>query len=117
MSALLTEFLGGGFLVAGAAFLLVGGIGLLRLPDLFTRMHAAGITDTLGAGLILVGLMFEAGPTLVSVKLFLSLVFLFFTSPTSTHALARAALSTGVKPRLADPRSPDDGEGDPPSKT
>jgi multisubunit Na+/H+ antiporter MnhG subunit len=45
------------------------------------------------------------------------LLFLFFTSPTSTHALARAALSTGVKPRLADPASPDDGEGDPPSKT
>ncbi len=117
MSALLTEILGWGFLVAGAAFLLVGGIGLLRLPDLFTRMHAAGITDTLGAGLILVGLMFQAGPTLVSVKLFLILVFLFTTSPTSTHALASAALSTGVKPRLADPPSPDDGEGDPPSKT
>ena len=117
MSALLTEILGWGFLVAGAGFLLVGGIGLLRLPDLFTRMHAAGVTDTLGAGLILVGLMFQAGPTLVSVKLFLILVFLFYTSPASTHALARAALSTGVKPRLADPRSPDDGEGDPPSKT
>ena len=117
MSALLTEILGWGFLGAGAAFLLVGGIGLARLPDLFTRMHAAGITDTLGAGLILAGLMFQAGPTLVSVKLFLILAFLFFTSPTSTHALARAALSTGVKPRLADPVSVDDGEAEPPSKT
>lgn len=117
MSALVTEVLGGAFLLAGAAFLLVGGIGLLRLPDLFTRMHAAGITDTMGAGLILVGLMFAAGMSLVSVKLFLILVFLFYTSPTSTHALAQAALSTGVKPRLADPRSADDGEGGQPSPT
>jgi len=117
VSAPLTDILGWACLVGGSAFLFVGGIGLLRLPDLFTRMHAAGITDTMGAGLILVGLMFEAGLTLITVKLFLILVFLFYTSPTSTHALAQAALSTGVKPRLADPRSADDGEGGQPSKT
>ncbi len=107
--------LGWACLLAGSAFSLVGGIGMLRLPDLFTRMHAAGITDTLGAGLILVGLMFQAGLSLVTVKLILILAFLFFTSPTSTHALAQAALSSGVKPSLADPEPPDALRGDPPS--
>ncbi len=85
-------------LVTGGVFAIIGGIGLLRLPDVFTRMHAAGITDTMGAGLIFVGLMVQAGFTLVTVKLILILFFLLFTSPTATHALAKAALSDGVKP-------------------
>jgi multicomponent Na+:H+ antiporter subunit G len=88
------------FLAGGGIFLLIGGIGVLRLPDLFCRMHAAGITDTMGAGLILVGLMFQAGLTLVTVKLILILVFIFFASPTATHALAQAALSVGIAPLL-----------------
>jgi multicomponent Na+:H+ antiporter subunit G len=95
-------------LVAGGLFSIVGAIGLLRMPDLFTRMHAASITDTLGAGLILLGLILQAGFTLVTVKLVLVGLLIFFTSPTATHALARAALARGLKPRLAeeDPSSP-----------
>ena len=87
-------------LVAGAGFLLVGGIGVIRLPDVYTRAHAAGITDTLGAGALLGGLMLQAGPTLVAAKLFFMLVFLFFTSPTSSFALSHAALSAGIEPQL-----------------
>ena len=87
-------------LVAGAAFSMIGGIGMHRLPDMYTRMHGAGITDTLGAGLIIAGLIVQGGLTLVTVKLFLILVFLLFTSPTSTHALANAALHGGLKPLL-----------------
>ncbi len=90
--------LGGGF------FLVAGAIGVLRLPDFFTRQHAAGITDTMGAGLLLVGLMLQGGLTLVTVKLVLIIVFLSFTSPTSTHALAQAALSSGLKPLLGERR-------------
>ena len=86
----------------GAAFLLIAGIGILRLPDVFTRMHAAGIGDTLGAGLILAGLMVQGGFSLATVKLVFVLILLFVTSPTSTHALAKAALTGGVKPLLAD---------------
>jgi multicomponent Na+:H+ antiporter subunit G len=86
---------------AGAAFLLVAGIGILRLPDVFTRMHAAGIGDTLGAGLILVGLMFQGGLSLISVKLVFVFILLFVTSPTATHALAKSALTGDVKPLLA----------------
>ncbi len=85
-------------LLLGALFALTGGIGLLRLPDLFTRLHAAGMTDTLGAGLILLGLMLQAGLGLVTIKLMLILGFLLVTSPTSTHALAKAALHGKLKP-------------------
>jgi multicomponent Na+:H+ antiporter subunit G len=85
-------------LVVGSFFAVVGGIGVLRFPDFFTRMHGAGVTDTMGAGLILVGLMFQAGASLVTVKLVLILTFLLITSPTSTHALAKSALSHGLKP-------------------
>ena len=95
-------------LLAGSAFALIGAVGIIRLPDVFTRMHGAGIIDTLGAGLILAGLMVQAGFSMVTVKLILIIAFLFFTSPAAIHALARAALSAGVKP-LLDKSS--DGEG------
>jgi len=85
-------------LLAGVAFSLIGGIGLLRMPDLFTRMHGGGMPDTLGAGLILAGLMLQAGFNLLSVKLLLILVLLMISSPTSSHALAKAAISHGVRP-------------------
>ena len=95
-------------LVGGGLFMLTGGIGVLRLPDVYTRSHAAGITDTMAAGLMLGGLMLQAGFTLVTVKLILILVFLFFTGPTSTHALIHSAHASGLEPILA---PPDDGDG------
>lgn len=85
-------------LMGGSILIIVGGIGLLRLPDFYCRIHAAGITDTLGAWLILAGLMLQAGLTLVTVKLILVLVFLATTSPTSSHALAKAAWLRGLQP-------------------
>ena len=84
----------------GTLACIVGGIGLIRLPDFYTRTHGASITDTLGAALILVGLMFQAGLTLVTVKLVMILVILWLTSPTSTHAIAKAAILSGEKPLL-----------------
>ena len=87
-----------GLLMGGSAFLLIGAIGLLRLPDMFSRMHGAGIIDTLGAVMLFAGMMMQAGLTLISVKIFLIILFLMFTSPTTTHALARAAMATGQKP-------------------
>tara|TARA_R110000787_G_scaffold66588_5_gene149432 strand:+ start:1239 stop:1604 length:366 start_codon:yes stop_codon:yes gene_type:complete len=87
-------------ILVGSLALITGAVGVLRFPDVYTRMHAASITDTLGAGALLCGLMLQAGPTLIAVKLFLMLVFLFFTSPTSSFALAHAALSSGVEPKL-----------------
>jgi multicomponent Na+:H+ antiporter subunit G len=87
-------------LVSGAAFCLIGALGLLRMPDFYTRMHAASVTDTLGAGLLLLGMMLQAGANLVAVKLAFIGILLFFTSPTATHALARAARVRGVQPLL-----------------
>ncbi len=85
-------------LLSGAFFLLTGALGMVRLPDVFTRMHAAGMADTMGAGLILAGLSVHSGVNLVTVRLLLVLAFVWFTSPIATHALAKAALSGGARP-------------------
>jgi multicomponent Na+:H+ antiporter subunit G len=103
------------FLAAGAFFCLVGGIGLLRMPDFYTRMHAASVTETLGAGLLLLGLMLHAGLTLVAVKLGMIGVLIFLASPTASHALARAALTSGLAP-LIGPRPTAADKEVPPSK-
>ncbi|MDP6564199.1 MAG: monovalent cation/H(+) antiporter subunit G [Alphaproteobacteria bacterium] len=87
-------------LLAGGAFVIIGAVGLIRMPDFFTRLHPAGLTDTMGAGLILLGLLLQAGWTIVAVKLAIIAVFLLFTSPTSSHATARAALAAGLRPLL-----------------
>ena len=89
-------------LVAGGVFCIVGAIGLLRMPDFYTRVHAASVTDTLGAGLILLGLILQAGWTLVAAKLVIVGLLVFFTSPAATHSLARAALGRGLKPLLGE---------------
>jgi len=85
-------------ILGGSFFAVTGGIGVLRLPDVYTRLHASGMTDTMGAGLILAGLMLQAGLGLITVKLVLVLLFLWLTSPVATHAVARAALHEGVEP-------------------
>lgn len=98
MSALFIDGVSWALLLAGSFFIVTGGLGLVRLPDVYCRMHAAGVTDTLGTGLFLAGLAVQAGFTLVTVKLLLILVFILFTSPTSTYALANAAFCNGAKP-------------------
>jgi len=85
---------------AGLVFVLAGAIGVLRLPDFYTRLHAAGVTDTLGAELILIGLAIQAGFTLLAAKILLVGMFLFMTSPTATHAIAYAAHKAGLDPML-----------------
>jgi multicomponent Na+:H+ antiporter subunit G len=102
MSALVTDAASWALLASGSFLVVVGALGLIRMPDFYTRMHAAGITDTLGADLILLGLMVQAGFSLVTVKLLLIGAFLFFTSPTSTHAIANAALTAGLRPQVAE---------------
>ena len=87
-------------MTAGLVFVLAGAIGVIRMPDFYTRMHAAGVTDTLGAELIVLGLMLQSGLTLTTVKLALVGLLLFLTSPTSTHATANAAHKAKLKPQL-----------------
>jgi multicomponent Na+:H+ antiporter subunit G len=85
-------------LSVGGFFVLVGGIGALRMPDLYSRMHAASVTESLGAILVLLGMMLQAGFTLITLKLIAILAFLLLTGPTSSNALASAALLAGNKP-------------------
>ncbi len=85
-------------LLSGAFFVFAGGLGVMRMPDFYTRMHAASLTDTGGAALILIGLMLQGGLTLAPVKLAAIFLFLFLTSPTASYALANAALLSGLKP-------------------
>jgi multicomponent Na+:H+ antiporter subunit G len=97
---LLIDIVSWTLLLSGSFFAITGGIGLLRLPDFYCRMHGGGITDTMGATLILTGLMFQSGLNAITLKLILILFFLLVTSPTAGHALAKAALASGLKPQL-----------------
>lgn len=94
-------------IVGGLFFMLVGTLGILRLPDVYTRLHAAGMTDTMGAGLLLLGMALQTvvgilhGETsywFVLIRIFLVYTFVLFTSPIATHALARAGIAGGVEP-------------------
>ena len=85
-------------LTAGGVFVFIGGLGALRMPNLYTRMHAASLTDTMGAVLIIGGIMLQAGLTLATIKLAAILLFLLLTSPTASNALASAAILSGLKP-------------------
>lgn len=88
-------------LTSGGLFVLVGGIGALRLPDLYTRMHAASITDSIGPMLVIAGLILQAGMTLASIKLAAILLFLLLTGPAASNALASAAVLSGHRPENA----------------
>lgn len=85
------------FLVGGAFFFFVGTAGLIRMPDVFCRMHATTKCDTLGAGLILVGLMIFNGFSMISLKLLLILIFIWLTNPTAAHIIAKAEYKKDLK--------------------
>ena len=103
-------------LLGGGAVGIIGGIGLLRLPDFYSRLHAAGVAEILCPLLIVTGLVLQSGLSLLSLKLVLILLFLLFTAPTATHAVARAALVDGVEPEVTDKDS-EPTPGEPSSNT
>jgi multicomponent Na+:H+ antiporter subunit G len=98
---LVVEILSWVFILSGSFFSIIGAVGILRFPDFWSRLHAASISDSAGVILLLLGMAMQAGWTLITVKLFIILAFLFITGPTSTHAVANAALVSGLKPRSA----------------
>lgn len=104
--SMILDLLSWACIVVGGLFCVLSGVGLVRMPDVFTRMHAASLGDTLGAGLLILGLLLQAGiaADLVGLKLILILVFLLFTGPVATHALAQAALLDGERPWTRDGR-------------
>lgn len=89
----------------GAVLYVVGAIGLLRMPDMFTRLHAASVMETVGASLLVIGMMVAAGWSLVTAKLAFLLGILLFSGPVAAHALANAALTAGVVPLLSEDRT------------
>lgn len=99
---LVLDLVSAALLAAGGFFYLVGMIGLNRMPDVFSRMHAASVSETLGLGLLFAGMALQAGFTLVLVKLAFIFAALFLAAPVATHALARAALHDGERPLLED---------------
>ena len=99
--ALLLDIASWLLLSVGGVFVFIGGLGALRMPDLYTRMHAASVTDTMGPALIIIGIILQAGFTLASVKLVAILLFLLLTGPTASNALASASLLAGNRPEYA----------------
>lgn len=88
------------FLLIGSFLCVSGGVGILRFPDFYTRMHAVGVTDTLATAMILIGLMLQIPDGLVVLKLVIILLMTLFINPTASHALARAAMYNDLKPQL-----------------
>lgn len=86
------------FLIIGSLFLLVGAIGLIRMPDVFTRMHAVSVMESTGATLIIFGLIIHSGFSAISIKLIIILLAIIYISSVATHALARACIHDDIKP-------------------
>lgn len=86
------------FIIIGLFFIIAGTVGLIRFPDFYSRMHATGKCDTLGEGLVIIGLIIYNGFNMISVKLLFLVIFIFVANPVSTHAIARAAYKVGLRP-------------------
>jgi len=87
------------FLISGLFFFFVGVLGLVRMPDVFTRMHATTKCDTMGAGLIFIALIIWQGFSFISLNILLILIFVWLTNPTAAHAIAKSSyqrLETGI---------------------
>lgn len=115
---LVIEYVSWVLILLGSFFTIVGALGMVRMPEIFTRMHAASVTDTLGVGFLILGMGLQAGFGLVTLKLLILAALFLFTGPVVTHALAQACLHEGIKPLLAEDRrgtarpvstNPDDG--------
>ena len=88
------------FLLIGSFLCISGGVGILKFPDFYTRMHAVGVTDTLATAMILIGLMLQIPDALVVLKLILILILTLFIGPTASHSLAKAAIQNNLEPQL-----------------
>ena len=99
---IIVEAISWAFILSGSFFVIIGAVGMLRFPDFWSRLHAVSITDSAGVILLFAGMCMQAGFTLISVKLIIIGVFLFITGPTATHAVANAALVSGLRPKEAE---------------
>ncbi len=99
--SLLVEILADVCLIAGGVLCITGGVGLLRMPDFFARVHAAGVTETLATPLLLIGLMLQMEWSLDLIKVLIIIVLILATNPTASHSMAKAALHGGQRPLTA----------------
>ena len=104
------SWLSDAFLLVGGFLCITGGVGLLRMPDFFSRVHAASVTESLAAPLLLFGLLLQMDWSLDSIKVLLILAFVLATNPTATHAMAKATLHGGQRPLVADEHNDKAGE-------
>ena len=95
-------------IISGSFFVIVGAFGTYRFPDFWSRLHAASITESAGVILLLIGMGVYSGLTLITFKLLVIGLFLFITGPTSTHAVANAALVSGLRPPKLQSNNSDD---------
>ncbi len=102
MIIVLKEIIAGFFIFSGCFFIISASIGVVRLPDFYTRVHPAGKADTMGQILVILGLIVHEGFSLVSIKLLFIIVFILVANPTATHALVKAAYISGLKPWCRD---------------
>lgn len=100
--SVIIEWISAIFLLAGGFLCISGGVGLLRMPDFFSRIHAAGVTETLATPLLLLGLMLQMEWSLDTIKVLMIMVLVLATNPTATHAMAKAALLGGQRPIVKD---------------
>lgn len=114
--SIVLEWLSGFFLLCGGFLCITGGVGLLRLPDFFSRVHAAGVTETLAAPMLLIGLAMQMELSLDTVKVLMIMALVLTTNPTASNAMAKAALHGGLQPLCKNLKSTDS-KGEAPSKT
>ena len=88
-------------LLSGGFFTIIAAIGMLRMPDMYTRAHASSVYDTVGIGLLILGMLLQAEDWAVAIRLLIILVVLYFSGAVAAHALSRAALHDGQHPLLA----------------
>ena len=110
------EILCWALILSGSFFVVVGAFGTYRFPDFWSRLHAASVTDSAGVILLLIGMGIYSGLTLITFKLFVIGLFLFITGPTSTHAVANAALVSGLKPPQQKKQTPSKPKSNNPQK-
>ena len=96
--AFLIDILSWAMILAGSFFVIIGAVGILRFPDFWSRLHAASVTESAGMILLLIGMALQTGWTLIAFKLGVIGIFMLITGPTSTHAVANAALVSGLRP-------------------
>lgn len=114
--SVMIDWISGFFFLAGGFLCITGGVGLLRLPDFFSRVHAAGVTETLATPLLLIGLMLQMEWSLDTFKIFMIMILVLATNPTATHSMAKAALLGGQRP-LTGKQEVENNPGDSVSKT